>query len=71
MTLEKFKSKLNNCNLNLKQFSEITNLPYSTVAKYGHSNPMPNWVEPFLDLYEQNLNIENIKQEIKSLASKL
>ncbi len=46
-------------------------MPYSTVAKYGHSNPMPGWVEPFLNLYYENIQMQHLKQEIKSLAQKL
>ena len=71
MTHEEFKSKLQNLNLNLLQFSELINTPYSTSTKWGKSNPVPSWVEPFLNIYEQNLMMENIKKEIKTLAEKL
>ncbi len=71
MTHEEFKSKLQSLNLNLLQFSELINTPYSTTAKWGKSNPVPSWVEPFLSIYEQNLMMENIKKEIKTLAEKL
>lgn len=71
MTHEKFKIKLNNLNINLKQFSELTNLPYSTVSKFGKSNPVPNWVEPFLTIYDENTKMKDIKSKIKEFASSL
>lgn len=71
MTHEDFKVKLTTVNLTLKEFSQLIDTPYSTVAKYGKSNPVPSFVKPFLELYEQNQKMEHIKQEIKSLALKL
>lgn len=71
MTHEDFKVKLTIVNLTLKEFSQLIDTPYSTVAKYGKSNPVPSFVKPFLELYEQNQKMEHIKQEIKSLALKL
>ena len=71
MTHENFKVKLADVNLTLKEFSILIDTPYSTVAKYGKSNPVPSFVKPFLEIYEQNKKLENIKQEIKSLAKKL
>ena len=71
LTLDKFKEKLHICDLNLKAFAQLTNMPYSTVAKYGRSNPMPGWVEPFLNLHHENIQMQHLKQEIKSLAKKL
>ena len=71
MTHENFKDKLISTNLSLKEFSILIDTPYSTVAKYGKSNPVPSFVKSFLNLYEQNKNMEYLKQEIKSLAAKL
>ena len=71
LTHEEFKIKLKNLSLNLKEFCKIVDTSYSTVSKFGKSNPMPGWVEPFLNLLQENKNMENIKQEIKSLALKL
>jgi len=71
VTHENFKEKLTNLNLTLKEFSQLIDTPYSTVAKYGKSNPIPSFVKPFLELYEQNQKMEHLKQEIKSLALKL
>ena len=71
MTHEHFKKKLTIVNLNLKEFSQLINTPYSTVSKYGKSNPIPTFVKPFLDLYEENKKMEYLKQEILSLAKKI
>ena len=71
MELQEFKDRLEDINLNLKEFAEIVNIPYSTVTKYGRSTPIPSWVEPFLNIYTQNTKLESFKQEIKSFAEKL
>jgi predicted transcriptional regulator len=71
MELQEFKDKLDELNLNLKDFAELINIPYSTVTKYGRSTPVPSWIPAFLDIYSQNKKLENIKQEIKELAKKL
>ena len=71
LTHPEFKDKLQALNLSLKNFAELIDTPYSTVAKYGKSNPVPTFVKPFLDLYDKNLKIELVKEEILSLAKKL
>lgn len=71
MTHDEFKSKLKLNNLNLTQFSELTCIPYSTASKFGKSNPVPPWVASWLNIYEENHQLNNIKIEIKELAEKL
>lgn len=71
MNLEEFKDKLLELNLNLKDFAELINVPYSTVTKYGRSTPIPPWIDSFLSIYEQNVKLEEFKKEIKTLAEKL
>jgi len=71
LTHSEFKEKLQSVNLSLKNFSELIDTSYSTVAKYGKSNPVPTFVKPFLELYEENKNMQQLKKEIKELASKL
>jgi len=71
MTHDEFKSKLKLNNLNLTQFSEVTNISYSTTSKFGKSNPVPPWVESWLSIYEENHQLKNIRIEIKELAEKL
>jgi len=71
MTLEEFKSKLDSFDLTLKDFSELTSLSYSTVTKFGKSNPIPPWVTSWIKLYEENQSLTNVKEDIISLAEKL
>lgn len=71
MTLEEFKERLNSLNLSLTAFAELTDIPYSTISKYGRSNPVPQWVPKFLDLYEKTQELENFKELIRELNEKL
>lgn len=71
MTLEEFKDRLNALNINLAELSEMTNIPYSTVTKYGRSNPVPVWVPKFLDMYEKTKELDEFKLLIKELNEKL
>lgn len=71
MTLEEFKDRLNALNINLAELSEMTNIPYSTVTKYGRSNPVPVWVPKFLDMYEKTKELHEFKLLIKELNEKL
>lgn len=71
MELEEFKVRLEDLNLNLKDFAEIVNIPYSTVTKYGRTTPIPSWINSFLTIYTQNQKLESLKQDIKTLAAKL
>lgn len=71
MTLEQFKERLSSLKLTMMEFSQLSDIPYSTVSKYGRSNPVPPWVNKFLELYEQTKEIEEFKQIIKTLNQKL
>lgn len=71
MTLEQFKERLRSLKLTMMEFSQLCDIPYSTVSKYGRSNPVPPWVNKFLELYEQTKEIEEFKQIIKTLNQKL
>ena len=71
MTLEEFKERLNSLNLNLTEFAELTDIPYSTISKYGHSNPVQKWVPKFLDMYEKTKELDEFKLLIKELNEKL
>jgi len=71
MTHDKFKAKLQEANLTLKDFANIINTPYSTVAKYGKSNPVPSFVEPFLECYIENQKLDQLKNQIKEFANSL
>ncbi len=71
MTLEEFKERLNSLNLNLTEFAELTDISYSTISKYGRSNPVPPWIAKFLDMYEKTKELDEFKLLIKELNEKL
>jgi hypothetical protein len=71
MTLEQFKERLTALNINLTEFAELSDIPYSTVSKYGRSNPVPPWVAKFLDMYEKTKELDEFKLLIKELNEKL
>jgi transcriptional regulator with XRE-family HTH domain len=70
MTSEQLKNNLSELGLSLKDFSELTNISYSTVSKYGKSAPVPPWAEPFLNLYKENLDLKQVKELIIELSEK-
>jgi len=71
MTHEVFKENLKELDISLKQFALLIDTPYSTVAKYGKSNPVPSFVKPFLKIYKENLTLTALKEDIKEIAKKL
>ena len=71
MTKEEFSSRLKQLKLSIKEFSGITNIPYSTVTGWGclANNkilPIPVWVEPFLEHYEKSKKFDYISNTICS-----
>lgn len=71
METETFKERLKSLNLSLTDFSELTNLSYSAVSKFGKSNPIPPWVEPFLNFYQSAKQLDIFKELIFELSEKL
>lgn len=62
MQEKEFREILKNNNLKLKDFSELINTSYQTVAKWGkYGRDVPSWVEPFLNLYIRNKELEELK----------
>ena len=59
MDYQTFKTKLKECNLNIKEFAEICGLnPKSISITWKSKNETPKWVEVLLDNYitSQSLN---------------
>lgn len=60
MTFTEFEHNLHELELDTKKFSNITNIPFSTIVNWSakrNNNQLPSsakWVEPFLELYKQN-----------------
>ncbi len=59
-TIEEFHTKLKECGLSKKMFSEISRVNYGTILNWGTSRgekkilTIPPWVLPFLNLYEES-----------------
>ena len=69
MNKEMFLKRLHELDLNKQEFSQISNVSYSTVTNWGvlrDGKPMiiPNWVEPFLNYYEKAKKFDYLKNEI-------
>lgn len=70
MERESFLKKLNELNLNKKEFANICKVPYSTVNAWGSTGNngktlvLPPWVEPFLNYYERAKKLEYVTNEI-------
>lgn len=60
LTPEQFNTFLDDCGLNKKEFSQISQIPYGTILNWGTSRgnkeklKIPLWVEPFLELYKKS-----------------
>jgi hypothetical protein len=69
LTKNEFSQRLKDLDLNNKEFSFISNIPYSTVTGWGciankKILPIPSWVEPFLNYYEKALKLDYVTDEI-------
>ena len=64
MEYEEFKELLKKNNLTLKKFSELSSVGYGTCNSWSRENrKVPNWVKPFIKLYERNKQLEELKQD--------
>ncbi|MBE0491318.1 MAG: XRE family transcriptional regulator [Sulfurospirillum sp.] len=68
-----FKKKLLLASLTPEDFSNISNIPISTINGWGttrQNKKTPAWVESFLDIYIENKNnkiiIEDLKRDIRN-----
>ena len=72
MTKEEFCKRLKDINLTQKEFSEITNVPYSTLNNWGfHDIQVPKWVGPFIEHYEKSKKYDYLMKEISEIAKNL
>ena len=72
MTKEEFNAKLKELNLSIKDFSQIADIPYSTINNWGFTKddktiPVPKWVNPFLEHYEKSKKYDYFFKVAKSL----
>jgi len=76
MEEKEFRERLKRNNLKLKDFSELIDTSYQTVAKWGkYGRDVPSWVKSWLNLYEKNKQLEALNddedEEYKALAKAL
>lgn len=76
MTKEEFNSKLKELNLSIKDFSQIADIPYSTINNWGFTKddktiPVPKWVVPFLEHYEKSKKYDYLMSEVFKVAKSL
>ena len=62
MDYQTFKTKLKECNLNIKQFAEICGLKQTSISTTWKSkNETPKWVDSWIENYLLNQKINDIK----------
>ena len=76
MTKEEFNSKLKELNLSIKDFSQIADIPCSTINNWGFTKddktiPVPKWVVPFLEHYEKSKKYDYLMGEVFKVAKSL
>jgi len=69
MTREEFIVKLKELNISIKEFSMISDVPYSTINNCGAKAndkiiPVPKWITPFLEHYEKSRKYDHLIKEI-------
>ncbi len=70
MNKEDFINRLKELNISKKEFSEMTDIPYSTINNWGTSRsdnkilPVASWVESYLNYYEKAKKFDYIKNEV-------
>lgn len=70
MNNQMFVELLKNTNLNKKEFSEKTKLAYSTVANWGTTDNVPDWVQSWLENYNKAKFADNIIEAVKPFVEK-
>jgi predicted transcriptional regulator len=79
MTKEEFNTRLKELNISIKDFSQIADIPYSTINNWGfRANdkiiPVPKWVVTFLEHYEKSRKydylINEVSKAVKTLEKK-
>ena len=65
MNYEKFKKKLKECNLTIKEFANICGLNEKSISgNWKKANETPKWVDAFLENYIKAKIIDDIKEKV-------
>ena len=76
MTKEEFNLRLKELNISIKEFSQIADIPYSTINNWGFKVnekviAVPKWVTPFLEHYEKSRKYDYLLKEILKVTQDL
>ena len=76
MTKEEFNLRLKELNISIKEFSQMADIPYSTINNWGFKVnekviAVPKWVTPFLEHYEKSKKYDYLLKEILKAAQNL
>ena len=71
MEYKEFKKILKDIGLSVKEFSKLAETSYNTCNTWSRNNKVPNWVNPFLNLYIENQECKKYKESINTLMSGL
>jgi len=76
MTKEELIKKLKKLEMTLKDFSNISDIPYSTINNWGSKSndkmiPVPKWVKPFLEYYKKSEKYDFLINEMIGVVKEL
>ncbi|ECR0853438.1 hypothetical protein F0782_08415, partial [Campylobacter coli] len=60
----KFEKKLQELELNKKDFVKIVRMPYQTLMNWKSKGETPTWVDTWLEKYEEEKTFSNVKGKI-------
>ncbi len=66
MTKKEFDKTLKDINLTRQEFSDITDVAYSTISNWSdEKKPIPGWVESWLENYIKAKDLDTIVDTVK------
>ena len=65
MNNKAFEALLKSAGLSKKAFATLVDMNYNSVTNWNKSNKVPQWVEPFLNLYIENKECRDLKETIR------
>jgi len=72
MDTKEFKQLLKDNNLNIKEFSKLSGVPYQTITKWGVNNrPLSPWVKSWIDMYFKIQQLEDKLKKYEALENTL
>jgi hypothetical protein len=67
MNYQEFKNKLKECQLNIREFSDLTGINSNGISyNWKKVDTIPKWAETWLDNYQKAQLIDDIKSKLCS-----